>query len=588
MKPSFMLLAAGTPPVALGWVAASDIATWETAVPVIVPVVRKGNEVSVEASLIPPTSVAPGAAGFSYMRFDFDLSLTAGGITSTILSFRQLLVIGPAGAIQPVQCAIRDSILTATPTGPRQGQGNPVFVRYTGLHPLLTIMGSQLSVNTEFVDLTELWWKLRKDSLGWYCHPSLGGRQTKLRVLGWTTGGHPMLWFAVVPDALEHSMTRQPPAVLDVAGAVTKQRSSADLVFFRPPPGVNSFAYGAGANGLTDARHDDITLRILARYLLSPIPSDVFDALKASGKVKEADLLADQLQPQGISPAGAPLPPDPMDMASGYPFAFRPVGLESAFNRGGGNGLLLLPLAAGDTARPYEGALLPGLASSIQSCLGMLWNNRAIDRSGRSLPQLGGRELWVAGHSSGNRSMWSCIQKNAGDITRIITFDPSPNENLDAGLQTIGQAVRLRRKLGKTLEVTAIITPNLGQNRPKKPNAGHPFQGLDDPTDLALRQTKAVITVLPAFARRESYWNPLPVTAPYSFVQYLLAKWPTSLLTASAAKPTRWHFLFFHEMAIFGGDLVFPTPVAPGKAQPPRVQTFFEQALGPPAPRPPA
>ena len=43
--------------------------------------------------------------------------------------------------------------------------------------------------------------------------------------------------------------------------------------------------------------------------------------------------------------APARLPTDPLDIASGLPWAFHLVGLEAAFNRAGGNRVLLLPLA---------------------------------------------------------------------------------------------------------------------------------------------------------------------------------------------------------------------------------------------------
>ena len=106
-----------------------------------------------------------------------------------------------------------------------------------------------------------------------------------------------------------------------------------------------------------------------------------------------------------------------------------------------------------------------------------------------------------------------------------------------------------RKKAGKALDAFAIVTPNLGQNKKPAP-IGHPFQGLDDDTDTQLRQTGASITMLPDFARRESYWNPLPPATPKTFIQYVLSNWSDALVAKSAANPARWRFLFFYEMAV--------------------------------------
>ena len=172
--------------------------------------------------------------------------------------------------------------------------------------------------------------------------------------------------------------------------------------------------------------------------------------------------------------------------------------------------------------------------------------------------------------------MWTCAHNNALDVARIITHDASPfASNLEGGITTIASVQDKR----KNLEVFAIVTPNLSQHKKKPPPS--PWIGLDDDTDLKLRSTKASITVLPDFARRESFWTPVPPSVPQTFVQYLLSQWAD--LTESAKNPESWRFLFFHEMAVFGGDLV----LSPKPGGSPSIKTFFEQALGAPSPRPP-
>ena len=610
---SFLIASPSGSPVTVGTVADADLASWDTATTTSVPVTRNGTDTKVKATF--PPLLGPSAPNHLNVRLDFSLTVTAGGQSAVVLSFSQLLLLDSSNALTTQNCAIDNTFLTPGSNGPVKGSPSgapapPVHRTFPGSHPLVTInqtpgpaVGTTATVlvNAEFVDLTLLWWALRKDALNWYLNLALPkpGRQANLRVLGWTGGGNPMLWFAVIPDAAASSI-----------GAGTE-----DLVFFRPQAGVNSFPYPATEAGLTDSRHDGqspfsgntSTLYVLARYLLSPIPSDQLATVRAAGTVQNIELLADQVQAGGTPPA-SPSPPDPMSLLSrplspsdGFPFAFRPVGMEGAFNNAGGSRVLFLPLASGDTAAPYEGGTIAGLKTTTHSALGTLWTVGAVDASGTAVPTFDGRELWLGAHSGANMSMWLSAQKNAADISRIITIDASPwGSNLQNGITTITQVNKTRTGAGKSLDVFAIVSPNLGQG--KSPSATQPFLGLDDDTDLKLRKTGASITVLPDFSRRESFWNPLPPAAagsPKSFVQYLLSQWidggttinattpstspPPSWIATSAATPSHWRFLFFHETAMDGGDLVAgSTPTSS-----PTVKTFFEQALGAPSPRPP-
>ena len=124
-------------------------------------------------------------------------------------------------------------------------------------------------------------------------------------------------------------------------------------------------------------------------------------------------------------------------------------------------------------------------------------------------------------------------------------------------------------------------------------------RGLTVEQDNDLRRLRAsgvLVTTLPDFAARTQYWhlNPPPVTNPY--LLHLLAKWNVparqgrteTFLDISAKTPRNLGFLFFHELAVFGGDLI-QTPAGPGAAPAPsQLRTFFEMALGTPNPRPPA
>jgi hypothetical protein len=112
--------------------------------------------------------------------------------------------------------------------------------------------------------------------------------------------------------------------------------------------------------------------------------------------------------------------------------------------------------------------VLGDLRTTVQNALATLFNAGAVARTGTTVPDLSRRDLWLAGHSAGNRSMWTCARNNAADVSRMITFDATPyKDNLGSGLKDIMAVAEARKKAGKALDLFAIVTPNLGQNKPK-------------------------------------------------------------------------------------------------------------------------
>jgi hypothetical protein len=578
-----MLVSPGAGPVSLGWVAAGDLSTWDSATTTPLAIKRAGNSLEVSAPFVPPSNPAN-------LRMDFSLSASAGGKTAVVLAFRQLFQTDDKGLVTATRCAIDTVTLTATSTTVSLSRG--ARRRFTGQHPLVTIAPLKISVNAEFVDLTELWWAIRSDKVGWYLNSALGGRPTHLRVLGWTTNGYPMIWFACIPDAAELSITGAAPPTKPGAPPIPAPGGGdADLVFLRPQAGINTFGHSTDAKGLADTQHDHTTMWLLARYLLSPIPSSSFAGIKSAGTVptvtitmsskQSITLAVDQLADR-IQPSGSPAPADPMDQGRGLPDAFRPVGMEAAFNRAGRSRVMLVPVGV-DTNSAYEGVGMSGLRTTVRSALGVLWSGDAVDRRGTGIPDLSNRELWAGAHSGANLSMFECVRRNAADIARIITFDAAPRARLMSGISTFLVVNNARKAAGKKLEIFAIVSPNLTQDG--APGLSSPFQGLDDAVDLALRRTGAVITELPDYPERVSFWTPSPAATPKTFVQYVVSNWSDAQVTASAANPGKWRFLFFHELAVYGGHLVPPPSSAPAGTSP-SFRTFFEDALGAPNPRP--
>ena len=585
--PTSFWLNPGQSPVKLGVVAPDAVAQWETAA--VAEIATTWDAVRQSVSGVVPD-------GPLHVRMDFDLQATVGGVTRSVLAFRQLfLAPQPApsggtetlGALLAAQYWFAATVIEPDRTRPRfKPLGWPGSRRRLGLHPLLTLAPGRVSVNAEFVDVTDLWWGVRKDKWAWYLNKDdLGGQQERLRVLAWTAGGDPMIWFAAVSEAASGSDLAAAPS-----GGADAPTAPADVVFYRPPPGVNAFPYAATEKGFLDARHDDTTMYILARYLLPPVPADRFDGVKRGGRVRSPELMADQIQPVSRDPTH---PADPMDIdvASGHGFRakFRPVGMEAAVHRAKFKGVLLLPLAAGDHDHPYDGAARKDLRSTVRSALTLLWNNFAFGILAGSQPRFDGRELWLGAHSAGNLTLWGALRNNTSDVARIISHDATPKAtNLFVGLPIVKAAAAARQKAGLTLDGFFVTTPNM---------TGRADTGLTDEIDRKLRETLARITVLPPFDRRSSYWKLPPTNTTNEYLRYLLTHWSDIELAAAAKTPGKWFFLFFHELAMFGGDLeaapspppsLDPSPPkAPGQPPPsPVVKTFFQMALGAPNPRP--
>lgn len=584
---SFWLVPAAAP-VRAGIVPVDRVADWPAAAAIPLPVTTDPRALSAEFAV---------PDGPAHVRLDFELTATVRTHSAVVLAVQQLFVVaagagpGARGTLLPSQFTIRDEVLVPTPNGPVAGRGPAPRGRRVvlGSHPLLSVSGfGRFSINAEFVDVTALWWKVHPDAVwGWYRHPLLRGRQEHLRVLAATTGGNPMIWFAVAP-----SRTVEP-------SADSTSGKAADIVFFRPPPGSNAFPYAPTQAGFEANQHDDTTMVNLARYLLAPVPEVELPALRKAG-IRTPELLAAQIQPAVQAPVQ---PADPMSLmklldsagnvrseafTDGRANAFRPVGLENALQQAGDDRLLLLPLgfeaSTGDPTKSipgnpqggYEAVERGGLERTVQSALDLLWAINAVGRNTTRPPRQADRELWLAGHSEGNRSVWRTLRSNPTVIDRVISFDA---DTLDEGVTVLGEAGAKRRP-DRPLHAFVVVTPNNGD-----------ATGLPARRDTQLRRLRdrnVFVSVLPEFDRREQYWRLNPLTNPY--LLFLLHRWNVpggrpgskTLLEMSAATPRNWNFLFFHELAVFGGDLA---PAPGGGAL--RLRTFFEQALGRPNPRPP-
>jgi hypothetical protein len=563
-------------PATIGVLAAST-ATWRTdaTTPLAKPLALAANKLSAKGRH------GIGSAA-TFLRLDFKMTVTVGSSTETVLAFQQLLSVDPGGIITGVKYAVSRYTLTlagaATQSG-KEGRVPPAqtmmpALESAGLHPLVTIdqkaTPATIVVNAEFVDATQLFWSLHAagDQWRWYLHPNLGGRADNLRVLAWTTGGRPMLWFVAATDAVVRKI--DPPGT----------RQGADLIFFRPPPGSNSFGYQLSKAGFSDPRHQDTTLHILARYLLRPCDTKLIPTLAAQG-VQGPEDLGDVM-----ASATTALPSDPMERVSALWTVFQPVGLEAAIAQTQQPHVLFLPLGS-DVADPggYDGALLAGIKTTVASALALLWSTGGVAREANALPAFASRELWLAGHSAGNGALATCAANNGADVDRMITVDATGTFTLKGSVvPAITKAAAARAAAGKgQLEAMVITSPHITDTAIFKPNASAPTMVDFKPVDGSMFvSTKAKVVFIPDLVREPTYWQIqlAPKVAMNAYLHRLLSRWSDAQIAASARNPNgkrangmNWFFLFFHEYAIFGGHLDTTAGAT-------RVRTFFEDALG--------
>lgn len=545
-------------PVELGTLTLAQVAQWDTATPIALKVMPASNSQIARAGML---------ANTTHVRLDFQLKLTIGSASATCLEFRQLFSVGSGGVLMPSQYSFEDFSYVPSVNGPVRKPGiSPNGRRsFLGACPLLTVMTTTVEVNCEFLDVTELWWATwaAKDKWGWYLDLDLGGRQERLRVLAWTSGTAPMLWFVAVSDqAATGAIATPAPA-----------RPGADVVFFRPPAGFNSFFYTSDEKGFLDKRHSDTTLFHLARWLLSPLPLAKFTAKKAkssTGPPAELGLMSLRMQPASHAPSIDPK--DPIDrIAQNVKEAFRPVGLEAALGKSKADDIAFLPLGFDGFSGPFVGggytalfkknSLLPVISSARRT----LWMRGTIGQRLTATPAFD-RQIWLAGHSAANGAMFRSLGNNAVDIDRIISFDATPADKLliPTGVPNVKNAVKARARLSKTLKVVFVTTPNMWSNKAA-------YSGIEK----QLVATGADVTMLPLNNEWDAYWTHPPTATTNAHLFEVLREWDGLGLADSKRMGTvpgpQW--LFWHEWAVHGGHAI----LASGRVD--HIQTFFEDIL---------
>ncbi|QKW10076.1 hypothetical protein HUT18_30315 [Streptomyces sp. NA04227] len=451
--------------------------------------------------------------------------------------------------------------------------------RFLGCHPLLTVAdrGGTLDIDTEFLDLTELWWQLHfrkspksgQDGFNpWYLSPLVNQRPGRLRVLA-NTRTPPLLWFASVPRAAGGNSDPGTPGARPRPG----QRSTpmptpppdgtavGGYVFFRPVASGYPYAQD-GPAGITDRKHAVKGMRGLCRYLLS---GQTRTRRPDLGDLPDLHELLDHSINREL----------PLNS-----YGYLCCGMDAALDRTAPRlmketrtlRVLFLPHPSGGS---YGGVPGPRLTDRVSTALRLLWTRGALGGPGQQLAQRDGTvfpvapqtapggtvtgtlrlapDIWVGGYSFGGEALWGTLSDpgNRQRVGRVIAMDP--NGFVARGANLLRATARERRG---AFQLRVVWSP---------------YDMVVPPAAelvSAIRGTGAEITVLP---RAEGYYRPPPNPQnPWAEYVFEDAKpWRPQMF------PDRQMRDWWHQFAVFGGERLAGDP------QREESVGFMEATMGP-------
>ncbi|MFM9608338.1 hypothetical protein [Streptomyces niveiscabiei] len=201
--------------------------------------------------------LAPGTA---WLRLVIDASVDVDRTTYPMLRIQQEFTVTPDGGLVPL--------------GWRKGPAYDPLGRPKGipaLHPLLKVTGTTVGLDVRFVDITDLYNALHGRSAWAQVMNLLRGTDRTIRALA-SLGGHPLVWYAVLP-ASTYRLPRIKPAVMIMPadyGAISYDNSLT---------GLRSSLHGVSV--VTPDNNLQSGLEILARLLTEPLTDDRYEKLLA-------------------------------------------------------------------------------------------------------------------------------------------------------------------------------------------------------------------------------------------------------------------------------------------------------------------
>ncbi|MFM9700605.1 hypothetical protein [Streptomyces europaeiscabiei] len=538
----------GSVEVALTALDARELHTWSDPA-VGRPCATAGTPSHTESSFTVPDTAAA-------LRLTFSVRLRMGGRDEEALTVTQRLTVGAQGRLVPDAYEVPRYRLTVFDRGgkaevtqkvPTWSPGRGVR-SFFGHHPLLNVTGgSTVEVDTEFLDVTNLWWALHfricpnNIEAGfnpWYLEPTANPRPARLRVL-FNTRVTPVLWFATLPEAAGGQAA--PPD----RGALPDGTTVGGYVFFRPV--ASAYTYPSTDIGaLTEPLHATKGMRNLCRFLLQG--HNRAEKGKITGLPDWHQLIDHSTGT--TNPLGA--------------YGALPCGMEYALDRTAPRLLsetrslrvLLMPVP--DPG--YGTAKGPGNAGRVSAALRLLWTLGMYGGVGQQLLRTGEPEppvppqpgttapgtlriaddVWVGGFSSGGHALWDLLEDagNRAAAGRVLVFD---TVNFRLGQQRLLATAKAR---GKRLQVRIVWSP----------------YSMGEPTEAFLKDVRtpgSQVTVWPRAGAKYYHYPPNPDNAWAEYVFADAKPWKSDMF------PGRQMAEWWHQFVVFAGDELHGDPRNP-------------------------
>jgi len=373
------------------------------------------------------------AAGIKSLELRVSYFLAVNGFRRRVFSATQLFTVQATGAVLPSGWKSEPTPLSAVRTDGR--------VNAPTIHPLMNFSAGamQVGVNVCFVDITELWFDLRKDVHRYKLwNTFFASGQTSLRFLALTLG-EPLVWACAVP------------------ARVVGQGYITPLVFYMPADFGDIDLPEPSLGALTSAAHE---VSPLMQFLLAP-PDDTM--LDTADKKALAEGSRNVVHHDGTRPLHWHID---FGLVKAVEGSKRPyVLLIPQRKSGGGNGLATSSLVTTITHAAID------LMRS---------QNVRFKPENRTPPQP--TKLVLCGYSDSGVSLWSAAWTNAGHVKAVIGIEPQnlnrPTNTDISGVNKLGMDV-LKKFVteDKALSDLAkrkfyIVGRHLGNYRPEFGAAG--------------------------------------------------------------------------------------------------------------------
>lgn len=296
------------------------------------------------------------------------------------------------------------------------------------LHPLLKLTGTDIQIDVQFIDITDLYLSLHGGSAWFRVLTLLRSTEGTIRIMA-ALSGHPMIWYLAIPASVYAAPVIKPTIMVMPAdyGAISYEYSL---------KGLQSSCHGVSVG------NNQSGIEILARIMIEPLSDDRYEALlpryvdlRKSFRGREDSLPAALHHFRGIltyEPEGGELRPLYWDV---------PLGFERAiFDH---KYVLMVPLMNGGDGGVF---IKPGLRDLIANALNFIYAHGPT-LNYESL-QVTKPVLMVYSQSGGN--LFTAVDRNMDGVGGLVLFEPqymndygpTDDHNLTLGKKVIPELIR--------------------------------------------------------------------------------------------------------------------------------------------------